>query len=230
MEDNRSNLQKARNILGSMVNKLPEDKQYFKDRMATCGTCEYNSKNVDPSTLKGIAKLRYEGFAPKYLTKDFCTACTCPIENKCSVMYEDCGLVEIGKKPKWVAVAKYMGSDGSFSIENISMDMGTVGADIKGFVYNIEKNETHGPKISFSFKIFRSKPVKFHRLEASCGCTVPNYVLVDDRTVIIDVDFSTNGLTTGLHRKSITFFYSESEGSQAKAFPITLQYNVKDGQ
>lgn len=230
MEDNRSNLQKAKNILGSMVNKLPEDEQYFKDRKAICDTCEYNSKNVDPSTLTGIAKLRYEGYAPKYLTKDFCTACTCPIENKCSVKYEDCGLTKIGKKPKWIAIAKYMGSDGSFTIENITTEMGTVGIDLKGFVYNIEKNESHGPKISFSFKIIRDKSVKFYRLEASCGCTVPNYIMPDDRTVVIDVDFSTNGLTAGLHRKSITFFYADKEGAPVLAFPITIQYNVKDVQ
>ena len=230
MEDNRSNLQKAKNILNSMVSQLPEDQEWYKERMAICNACEYNSKNVDPSTLTGIAKLRYQGLAPKYLTKMFCTACSCPIENKCSVRYEDCGLVTLSKKPKWVAISKYMGSDGSFSIENISLDMGTVGSDIKGFVYNIEKNETHGPKISFSFKITRNKPVKFYRLEASCGCTVPKYLTPDDRTVIVDVDFSTNGLTKGLHRKLITFFYSERENTPVLSFPITIQYNVKDDQ
>lgn len=234
MKDNRSNLQVGKNIIKSMVDELPVGEEWFEKRMAICNTCEFNSKNVDVSSLTGIDKLRTEDsfikrrMMPNYLKKDFCTKCTCPIENKCSVKFETCGLAERGQVPKWKAVARYMDADKTFSLENLTADMGTVGTDLKGFTYNMEKSEAHGPKISFSVRIKRTKTLQLIRLEASCGCTVPNYQAEGDSGAIVNVDFSTKGLKKGLHRKAITVFYSDGGNTPIKTFPITIQYVVKD--
>ncbi len=233
-KDNRTNLEKLKNIGKSMVDSLPVGEEWFEKRLEICNACEFNSENVDPGTLTGIDKLRHEDslikrrLMPNYLKKAFCTKCTCPIENKCSVKFETCGLAEKGLKPKWVALEKYMDADKTFSLENLTSEIGFVGTSQKGFTYNIEKTKEHGPKISFAFVVSRSKPVDFLRLEASCGCTVPSYKKESDRSISVNVDFSTKGLKTGLHRKSITVFYTDRSQKAVQTFPITIQYNVKN--
>ncbi len=233
-KDNRSILQKGKHIVGSMVNDLPLGEEWFEKRMEICNACEFNSKNANEDSLTGMSRLRLKDtlakrlLMPNYLKKDFCTECTCPIENKCSVKFETCGLADSGKPPKWLAIEKYMDMDGSFSIENLTPDMGTIGTNLKGFTYTVEKDDTHGLKISFSFRIKRKVPFKIIRLEASCGCTVPNFQLENSKNTVVNVDFSTRDLGTGVHKKSITIFFTDSDQTATKTFPVTIQYIVKN--
>lgn len=81
-------------ICGIDGDKYIPDNELIR-RKEICSKCPKNSLNISESKLSIVGKLRHQ------VHKPFCTACSCPLEEKQKTPTEECGLVYLNEKPLW---------------------------------------------------------------------------------------------------------------------------------
>lgn len=217
-------LKKARTIAKAFMEKLPEDQQWYKDRLAICATCPKNTANIPSDKLTFVDKAKIAGRLCD--NGNHCTVCGCCIERKAATKSEQCGLGEIGEQPKWPAIEVSGAIDKSLSLINISTDKGKVRRGTSDFIYDLEN--VSDPKVEFSFQLHRGRGLDIKNYQATCGCTVGDMEVVDNKTVNFHIAISTIGFRQGLVTKSFTVTYFEkSQRTRDVKIVFNINYNGK---
>lgn len=90
-------IQELGTIIGSRITFFTRRKEEFvKERRRICKTCPLNSKFKEKKSFKDYLLSIVNTFTP------YCTVCGCGIKFKTSVPSAECGLADIGEKPKWI--------------------------------------------------------------------------------------------------------------------------------
>lgn len=214
------NIKKAGKIIKAYIDELPEGEDWYEDRMKECRSCEYNTKNMDPSEvdLKHKVKLK-TGVCS---LEGVCTACGCCVDLKSSVKSETCGLKEIGKTPKWIATEYENDDDKNLKVENMfpkDVSMVYSGGKYLSTVYT-DKN-----KVSFKIKIHRKGGFNYLDSKSSCSCTDSQSEKIDDNNFMYNVDISTTSFKKGLNNRSTSIRYYV--GKKVKEIQFKFQINKK---
>lgn len=217
-------LKKAKTIAKAFMEKLPEDQPWYKDRLAICATCPKNTANISSDKLTFVDKAKIaSGLCDN---GNHCTACGCCIERKAATKSEQCGLGEIGEQPKWPAIEVSGSIDKSLSLINISTDKGTISRGTTEFIYDL--GDVSDAKIDFSFQLHRGRGLDIKNYQATCGCTVGEMEVVDDKTANFHMAISTAGFRPGPVKKSFTVTYFErSQKTRDIKIVFKINYNGK---
>lgn len=210
---------KAKTIAKAFTNKLPVGEAWYEKRLEICNSCEFNTKNIDKNLLSITDRIQINsGLCDN---NNHCTACKCCIERKCSVKTETCGLVKIGKTPKWIALEQPSQIDETLSITNLTPEMGDISWENTGFIYDL--GVTSEPKLVMKFRVSKKGGLNVISQNAGCSCTVGHVIEVDDETVEFIVELSTLNFRSGEENKrSITITY-EDRASKTKTLQITFK-------
>lgn len=193
---------KGQQLLGT----LPVDESWYQERIAICTACEYNSKNVPAEELSFLDK-RLCGSGPR------CTACGCCTDLKTSVKTETCGLIELKKQPKWVAL-EVEGED-SVTIINLNTSVKTSRA---GKEFLVDFGGTSEKVLRFDFNLTNGATMIFSKWAVACGCThVENIEQLGESTIQVVGTISTLGFRTGLNEKTLTIEYKTRFGKYKTA-------------
>lgn len=186
----------AKAVSQSLAGTLPVNESWYQERLAICSTCEWSSKNIPVEELSFLDK-RLCGSGSR------CTACGCCTELKASAKGEVCGLVVIGKQPKWTAL-EVEGED-SVKIINLSSSAKTTKA---GKEFLIDFGGSSENVLKFDFNLTNESFMEFSKWAVACGCThVDNVEQLDKATIRIVGSISTLGFRTGLNEKTLTIEY-----------------------
>lgn len=190
---------KMKTIATAFIKPLPKGEAWYEERVEICSTCDMNSGNMDELSFTDKLKIK-TGICDD---GNHCTACGCCILRKCATKTESCGLKEINKTPKWVAI-ETEDIDG-VSIETLALP-GVVSAGPKEVLYDL--GAVSDNVVNVLFNLNSKDPIRFSKWSVSCGCTYVNKATqVDDRQVQIDAAISTLGFRTGLNEKTLTLEY-----------------------
>lgn len=201
-------IKKGVTIAKAFLNDLPEGQDWYEERLKICGPCEYSTANKAEEELTFTDKLKIKsglcGEGPH------CTACGCCIRQKTSVKTEVCGLVELGKTPKWTPL-EVTNKSGDLSIL-LTNSSDIVKSTSTEFLYDFGVKNDNVVKTTF---IFRSKKnIKFSKTSVGCGCThVENVETLDDKNLKLDVTISTVGFRQGLNEKTMNIEYKDSSSN-----------------
>lgn len=199
-------LKKAKTIAKAFLTPLPVGEKWYEDRLEICKTCPKNSGNVDESKLSFIDKAK---IASNFCDEgNHCLACGCCIERKAATKSEECGLGEVGEVAKWPALEVPGVIDKNLSIINLTPDMGDVGIGTREFTYEFFVDK-FDKKMSFSFQLHRTRGLDVKTYNASCGCTVGEMEIIDDKTVNFSLDISTISFKENLTQRTFTVTYYE---------------------
>lgn len=101
-------MSRFKEILEAYSKPVDKEQPHYKYRMSVCGTCEFNTDNMNKKDQSLIVK-GMNAFSETAR----CNACGCPLERKCGSKKSYCGLhgkVIVGKmmEPKWTPVEMEM--------------------------------------------------------------------------------------------------------------------------
>ena len=195
-------IKKSKTIVNAYLQELPTGEKWYEDRLKICTGCKYNSENVENKTFG--QKLREgAGFDSRY-----CTACKCPIDVKASVKTEQCGAVELGMEPFWVALELDDNINKGVSITNLAPEVALLRRDVNR--YYLDAAETSEKVVEFRFRIFTPLGYSYKSAVAGCSCTVAKADVVDENNLDFNVRISTlNFREDVVTEKNVQFHYNQ---------------------
>lgn len=213
---------KVKTIVKAFTNPLPVNEEWFKKRMEICSVCEYNSKNIDSDKLSAAAKIK-KSVCPE---KQHCTACGCCLPQKPSQKTEQCGLFDIGIKPRWSAIEVKINKDKKLSTENLTPDIGSLSKFGNEIIYDL--GESNDPKISFSILMSREGGFDVKSTKAGCSCTVAEPVKMTDDSYKFEVSLSTVKFTEGANiKRSFTVEYYGDSNKKTQTAIVSIKLKKK---
>lgn len=207
----------------------PVDEEWYKDRMNKCHNCPSNSINVFEKTF-GQKVRESVGSVVKKLSEPYCTLCSCPIANKCSVKAVSCP----ASPPLWTSleasvypqsnepkIYKVLQSPESITSIGISDEMGRTVLELG--------DHLHGP-VEFTFEVRPPKGFVYSNHHATCGCTVAESSPLEDGGVKISSKLSLAAFEVGVkQRKTIQINFINEENREHN-LPISIQVKkIVDG-
>lgn len=194
-------MSKIKNIVKAYTSSLPEEQDWYKERMSICSACKWNSKNADPKnmsfTSKGISALTGQ---------DTCGACGCVVNRKAAVKAEICGLHLIdGESPKWLPL-EAVSSEGV----KVEVDDSNIVVSSTKDVITINLGSTSETIVEFTAS-FYSK-LYFNNVSVTCGCTVPEAVKEEGKTTL-KVKLTTVKFKEGLNVKNMFLNYIDKSNN-----------------
>lgn len=221
-----NNIKKGSQILKAVTQELPTSEKWYQDRMDVCNSCEFNSRN-DPKAFDNMTILEKAGKIVKDRvcdSKEYCTACGCCVELKCSLKESVCGLSEIGEEPKWDALEVKTSVDNNLSIVNLTPSGGKIYTEISKVIYDFEENFL--PKLSAKFQIVRKGGIRYKKHTVGCSCTVAKPHVVDKDTVEIGIEISTLSFVEGLNKRTMRISYYDDR-NRVREISVTFKINKK---
>ena len=200
---------KIKTIVRAFTQKSNIDPDVLKKRRERCATCPLNSLNKEKTGV-------FEEIRKAVISKPFCTACGCQIEQKTASETEVCGAVYLGQKPKWNRIKIETMKNTDINVINLSEDKVNLDLSIDGTHFVIECGEVNkNMELSYKFRI-EGKEEVYRLYEPTPGCGYCTRVLresigkgIDELEVIFDLSAEDSGL--GIV-KFVNLSYESSEG------------------
>jgi hypothetical protein len=144
-----------------------------------------------------------------------CTACGCCIKQKATATESVCGLVELGKEPKWTAINADNPVDRRLKVicEDAKIN---VTQETPNIVLQRDYDKEQEKKVSFEVKFKHKDKVKPLSVIASCGCTASQTEIIDKRSFKVNVDVSTTRFKNDESNKALTVTYDVGVGTPKK--------------
>jgi len=202
---------KIKNIVKGFTTAEPTEQDWYKHRMSVCGSCEYNTENMEESSVSTANRLKVNSICGG---GGVCNACGCCISKKARVEESVCGLVEIGKEPKWTAVVETNPTDKRLSVTCLDSTF-KVYRELPRIVLEREFTEDE-KKVEFELLFSHKDKFSISRSDSSCGCTVPTEEKVDERNSKLVVQVSTVGFRGKVSERSLSVFYDVGVGTYKK--------------
>lgn len=209
-------MRKKRNKVSTIYKAFTQDptvsEQVHEERLLICGQCPYNSKNTDTSSF-------VDSVRKAAVSAPFCTACKCQIYEKTGQASEECGLSEIGQKPKWNRLIVETKSDNDLDLVNNSPELVSVDLNKEGTAYVVNLGEhKKGDVITFYLSlVYRGdRDFKLTNLRPSCiSCTTIKKVVEKDR-----VNFSVRLDTKNMDgiAKAVNLSYELTSGKRKDVY------------
>jgi hypothetical protein len=203
-----------KNIIKAYTSELPENQEWYQNRLSICKVCPYNSANGGAeSTLSKVVEF--------VTNSDTCGACGCVITKKASVKEETCGLVykpEWGK-PKWNALAAASGAN--VSLESLDDTVKITGTK-EGFI--LDFGDVKEDVVDYSF--ITKSPMAFKNITSTCGCSVPE-AITEGSITKISVRISTTKFADGVNKKTLYLNYIDKANNEKKVQLTTIINKVK---
>lgn len=196
---------KLKTIIQAFTKDTDTSSEMYKERLSICNDCEYNSDNKEYSELKETHKLSISTICSG---SPVCTACGCCILKKIGESTESCGLVELGKDPKWNAVKVETSTDKNLDLEILNKTAESVRLSDIGDAFIIELGNITDAVKEIELLITRKAGLNVSSIKAGCSCTVPTQKKIDENTVKILAKLNTIGFTKDIRfSKNITITY-----------------------
>jgi hypothetical protein len=187
-------LKKVKTIVKAFKELLPVEEDWYKTRLEICKSCDKNTDNIADEDLSFLDKLKNTNLCTEGRS---CTACGCCIDQKCSVKTEVCGMIKLGKSPKWTALA----------IDSVEAVMEVISENYKLTKPNneflLDVGRVSDKVVEMQFRLFPGKGLEYKTSVASCGCTVPQISKNLDGSLDYVVKISTIGFKPGLAEKTM---------------------------
>lgn len=134
-------IKKGVQIAKAFTSEAP-DTDWYQERLKICNACEFNSCNIEgPDSPEITRTKRLAGALGKKCDK-VCSACFCCTDEKAKLPESICGLVEIGKTPKWGKVGTSTSTKGfKMKIEVIPSDLGLLFENGKDSEFHVDTNQ-----------------------------------------------------------------------------------------
>lgn len=176
-------------------------------RKAICDSCPFNSKNAKDLTV--IQKIQHQN-------GNFCTKCSCYIENKVQRSNESCGLVEVGETPLWTKVILKTENEAHLDVKNRSFQKSDIRLSENRESVLIELFDTSNRMLPFSL-VVENANVKLVAVEPYCDCLK---VQMDGLQIAGELD--TEKFSKGKFQKSFEVFYVAEgvEGELSTVFTL----------
>ena len=203
---------KLRTILQAFTSTIPVDEPWFQERLEACEGCEYNSDNKEESELSFTEKTKINLACSE---GSMCTACGCCLHEKLGQKIEDCGLIKIGETPKWRALASETSSVKDLDLEILNKTAESVDIELSQKAFVLRVGDVSETVKHIELKVTREAGLKISSIKATCGCTVPNYEMIDDKSAKLNVKVDTSRFTKDQRfEKHVTISYWEGKGVQ----------------
>lgn len=215
-------IDKVKTIYKAFTEELPVDQEWFQKRMEICNSCEWNSKNIDPEKLATKHKVILKTIC-KGDEKMNCTACGCCLPQKPSQKSETCGLIELGKEPKWSALEVKIPKDKELITENLTPEIGSLKKFGNEIIYDL--GESSDLKITFSLSMTRESGFDIITTQVGCKCTVAEPVELSKNSYRFDTSLSTKDFNSGAN---ITRnLYVKYYGPKSKPIEAVIKIKLK---
>lgn len=215
-----SKLKKVKNIAKAYSNKDPVEESWYQDRLKICKECPLFSENIPEEDLKIKHKLTIKSLG------SVCTACGCPVRKKAGVKSEECGRVEIGKKPLWEAIEQTSKLDKNLKF--INLDHNNLSMKVGKRTVALSMTSNKDDKVAdFYFLIERKNGFDYKRYSAGCGCTTSEPEKIDKNTYKFSIRVSLKNFKSHMeeYNKSMTIYYVDN--GKEKGVPLTLKITRK---
>lgn len=202
---------KLNRIVKGFIGDKPVEEGWFQARLEACGTCEYNTENMEQVSIVDSLKMKIP------TCSRVCTACGCCIDQKASVKEEVCGLVELGKDPKWTAIAT---SSQSSSGIKVTADSRFELTDVSTGV--AIRLETSDKVVKVPLQI--SAPFDFEVIDVrpTCGCTAETTKKLKNNLYDLTLSVSTLKFKRGVEStKTVSIKYQK--GSNVLSMSLYLK-------
>lgn len=202
------NLKKAKTIVKAFSEDLPVEQEWYRDRLAECDTCEYNSKNIENNSI--LTKTKENTICRG---TSVCDACGCCIAQKASVKSEVCGMAEKGLTPKWEALEIENTVDKNIVVENLTEGSDKFYVDDTGmYVVELSTPELTAP---FSFIVDGGKGLNIRTLVNTCSCTSSGVNELSQGRYEVHMTVSTKNFTKGQPtNKTVVAKYTIGKGKE----------------
>lgn len=209
---------KIKTIYRAFTQKSNIDPEILKRRREICASCPLNSLNKEK---KGV----FEEIRSTIVSKPFCTACGCQIEQKTATETECCGAVYLGQKPKWNRIKLETMNKTDINIINLSEEKANIDLALEGdhFVVECGEVDKYAPQ-SYSL-ILEGKEEEYKLFSAEPGCpfctTIERSKPTDENGQEIknqdklDITFNLTAEAQGVGvSKQVYLAYNSSEGTK----------------
>lgn len=228
-------------ILGKLPRKSKDYPEWYKERLAKCDACKFNTKNVPNSMLPTSL------WASKMVGKNRCSICTCFIKQKAWSRTEECALGEGLPLPSWMGPMYRDGFEHEKSrwnrLELITMDsdeFDVVSTDDKQ--YNIDLSPDgnsfvikfapieRGNDVNFSFILRSRHDINITSSETSCSCTSDKIDIIDSKNFRFNVRIITNGFGSGRFTKHMMIHYKKAGSDAEEKIPFDFIGEIVEKQ
>lgn len=172
---------------------LPVNEPWYQERLAACASCSYNSENVPKENKSFLQNIRENVITCPQVR--YCTACHCCIDQKASIKRAQCGLVEIGKSPKWDALEVFTADNSNVALTHTGEKDYIIRNN--GSIFFLDLGATSDPVVDFSFELFVPIQHEFITTRVTCGCTVSEHERIDDARIKFRIRLSTVNFMPG---------------------------------
>lgn len=205
-------MNKILTIIESKISDKSVLGDWYKKRINTCSTCEFNS------SLRGELTTKEKLASAANLGEPFCVACFCEIAAKASVETEECGAVKKGLPSKWDTIS--VNSKSGYNTINNSKNRATLSVLDNGINLLSYKDMKFEDDSRLELLVFKSG-IKIEALEAqtSCGCT-DTVIRYNKDTITLIVVYDTKRV--GPFDKNIVLTVTHTGGKVDKVF-----FNIK---
>jgi|TARA_B110000908_G_C10233467_1_gene441891 hypothetical protein len=238
-------------IKDALIGSVNVSEEVLQERLDACNGCEYNSANVKVKNLKTKVK------DSLYLGKPHCTICSCIIDAKVTQAEEYCAKYDKGEVPLWNALQITTNKTVDLNIVNLTPKAGNLVLDEGNYVLdfgtiNVDTLEevvlptmTGKPfikkmlNVDLQFLVVNEVyPIQINAVEATCGCTTPEWEKKDNTTYKLDVGLILDVAGVDRFRKNINIRYYQKNINGSfilgtnnkplmKAVQLALRGNIK---
>ena len=200
---------KLKTIADAFKGELPVNEKWFQDRLAICKLCEHNTANKDKAGIKLDLQNQYV-----CSNNSSCTACGCCIDEKASQKTEACGLVEKGLEPKWEALMLETSNSKDLNVEIVDNSALRIELDPLGTHFILNTHDMTKEDMDIELIVSRTDGLRIHTVKASCGCTTPTVIKIDDNSIKLKLRLQSSQFTKGSsYTKSVTVNYFVGTGT-----------------
>jgi len=219
-------LKQVSQIFRAYSQPVPVDQPYFKERIAICDPCEWNSANIAPEKLSVADKNKIKVF---FKGEPMCTACGCCIPLKAGLRDSVCGLKSKGKKPKWDTAfdkhSKVYGlANKSLIANNLTPDEGVLSPMDGGFKYKVNVLPVDSKMVELVIKITDIHGFSLINQITSCGCTAAKAEAIDDKSCKLTYQISTLKILEG---GKLDIFANITYGRRLRKTQEVIKINIE---
>lgn len=228
-------------LLGKLPRKEKDYPDWYKERLAKCDGCKFNTKNIPGSILP------LSLYASKMIGKNRCSICGCFIKQKAWSKVEECTIGEGLKLPAWMPVSLARDMDKEQSkwnrLELITMDsdeFNLITVNDKKYNTNISPDgnsfqillepTNRGENIEFSFILESKHEIEIPQFKVSCGCTTPKLSILNPKRFRFDISLNTSKFGPGRFDKHLELYYQikGDESKENKLIVLDFVGNIKN--
>jgi hypothetical protein len=217
-------------IMDAFRERLPENEEWYRERLAICGACEYNTGNMGAEGLKEKVRLALANSI--HAGRDSCSLCGCFIRQKCAAEEVACSLEESGPgRAKWNRRKIITSKADDLNFFNMAPELCNIDIDEEKSRFVVKYNPVERGEVTESPFILhwdKDKRIEIMNVKSSCGCTQVEKRLLSGNEYLLALRVDTASLPPGGTKRYAGVEYRR-EG-QTRYLEIELQFHIRDSK